>query len=136
MPPGQLRNIGPDVVRNDPDLPEFERVEKSEQVGQMHIRPNSIRRRRIGMPALPEAPEIGRDQVEAVGQALHHWSPGQPEFRPAMQQHQRFTLTAAGVVNRNIVDDDRLRRDAGHVIFLLSRWPDVYHLGAESCVRS
>src|ERR1700742_3849974 len=48
--------------------------------------------RPVGLVAVAETAEIRRDQREAGGEPRHHRLPGQPEFRPAMQQQQRLAL--------------------------------------------
>jgi hypothetical protein len=82
---------------------EPQRVHQGEHVLGMAVRPV----RPFRLVAVAKAAQIGRNQREAIGEARHHRFPGQPEFRPAMEQKQRPALTGTGDVKCGAIGLDR-----------------------------
>ena len=61
----------------------------------------------LGLVAVAEAAQVGRIQREAIGKPRHDRLPGQPEFRPAMQQQQRPPGADAGHMKRRAIGLNR-----------------------------
>ncbi len=71
---------------------------------------NEIEEKQAGKPGGGTASEVGdegtadimadapatRDEAEAIGEALHHRRPGEPELRPSVQQQDRWPLACFG----------------------------------------
>ncbi len=86
-------------MADDADLAKAERIEQRQHIGGMLIgteRPN-------GLVAVAEAAQVRREQGEAIGKPRHHRLPGEPEFRPAMQQQQRRPRAGARDMERGTV---------------------------------
>ena len=81
-------------------------LEKADDVGGVDLRTGLVRGAVIGLLAGAEAAQIRCDELEAASEAPHHRLPGQPEFRPTVQQHQR-----AAVPEPRHVEGDAVRRD-------------------------
>jgi hypothetical protein len=79
-----------DIMTHHPDPLDANGVEESDHVGCMAVGPE----RTLGFIAVAETAEIRRDERIAIGKAMDQRFPGEPEFRPTMQQEQR--RTAAG----------------------------------------
>ena len=69
-------------MADDAGLLEIERIHQRQHVGGMLVRAE----RAVGLVAVAEAAQVRRKQGVAIGKARHHRLPGEPEFRPAMQQ--------------------------------------------------
>ncbi len=63
--------------------------------------------RPVGLVAVAEAAQVRRDQIIMAGEPCHHRLPGQPEFRPAVEQQQRAAVAGAGDVEGGAVGLDR-----------------------------
>ena len=81
-----------DVVADDAGLCDAERIHQRQHVGGMLVGAE----RTVGLVAVAEPAQVGRKQREAIGEPRHHRFPGQPEFGPAVQQHQRLAGSCAG----------------------------------------
>ena len=84
----RLHQRAADVVADDAGLFEIERIHQRYHVGGLLLRAE----RAIRLVAVAEAAQVRRVQREAVGEARHHRLPGEPEFRPAVQQQERPAL--------------------------------------------
>ena len=80
-----------------------ERVHQCQHVGGLLV--GSERPR--GFVAVAETAQIGRIEREAIGEPRHHRLPGQPEFRPAMQQQQRPPGTQANDMKGGAIGPNR-----------------------------
>jgi hypothetical protein len=69
-------------MADDADLAQPERIEQRQHIDGMLVGTE----RPLGFVAVAETAQIRRDQGEAIGKPRHHRLPGEPEFRPAMQQ--------------------------------------------------
>lgn len=109
-PPRQrLHHGATDIVADDAESVDAEPVHQRQHVGRMPVRPV----RPVRLVAVAEAAQIGRDQREAIGQPGHHRLPGQPEFRPTMQQKQRFAVAGADQVEIGAIGLDRQMLHSG-----------------------
>ena len=88
----RLHHRAADIMANHAHAWQAQCIEQGQKVGRMVGRAPIA----LWLIALAKAPQIGCDELEAVGEALHHRLPAQPEFRPAMQQQQGRALAAAG----------------------------------------
>jgi hypothetical protein len=91
LPRQRLHRRAADVVADDADSLMPSASISASMSAAWPIRPE----RPVGLVAVAEAAQVGRDQREAIGQPCHHRLPGQPEFRPAMQQKQRLPCSRA-----------------------------------------
>src|SRR6266850_198846 len=112
-------------MADDADLAEAERIEQRQHIGGMLIgteRPN-------GLVAVAEAAQVWREQGEAIGKPRHHRLPGEPEFRPAMQQQQWRPGAGARDMERGAIGLDGQVLHGGRS---LSLWPAYGILSARA----
>ena len=90
-------------MADDAGLREAKRIHQRQHVGRMLIRPM----RRARLVAVAEAAQVRCVKCEAGGEARHHRLPGQPEFRPAVQQQKRPALPGPCHVERCAIRPNR-----------------------------
>ena len=100
MRPGEgLGDVGTDVMADDSEPPELERIGEAQDVPDVVFEPVALLRRHVRLVGRSEATQVGGDHVVPAAQRLDHLAPDTPELRPAVQQHQREAVPLADVVH-------------------------------------
>src|SRR6185437_666009 len=120
LPRQALRDIGSDIMRDDPGFGDAEHIHERQNVGGMNIGCRFCGRGRRRLLAVAEAAQIGRDHVEVARQIGDAFAPNEPEFWPAMQQQQRRPASLADVMDADAVRLREPRLELGHGALLPS----------------
>ncbi len=105
----RLRRIGADIMRDDPEALQTQRIGERQHVRRVDVGTGLIGGAGRGLLAVAEAAQVRRDHVEVTGEIGDHFPPCIPEFRPAMQQQQRRSPPLAHVVQPNPVRLNEVR---------------------------
>jgi hypothetical protein len=99
----RLHHGAADIMADHAESRHADCVHQGQHVGRMAVRPV----RALRLVAVAEAAQIGRDNRESARQPGHDRLPGEPEFRPAMQQKQRSAASCANQMEFGAVGLDR-----------------------------
>ena len=115
----RLHHIGADIMADEPNAIEPERVEQAADILCVHLGTRVVGRIGVGLIRAPEAAQVGRDQVKAIAQPRHGAHPHAREFRPAVQQHEWRPRAVAQVMHADAVDAEFMRAGlvGGHAAF-------------------
>ena len=99
----RLHQRAADVMADDAGLLEAERIHQRQHVGGLLVRAEQA----VRLVAVAKAAQVRGIKREAIGEPRHHRLPGQPEFRPAVQQQQRPALPGRCDMERRAIGLNR-----------------------------
>ncbi len=100
-------------MADDTGLFQIERIHERQHVGCMLVGAE----RSSGLVAVAEAAQVRREQGVALGEPRHDRLPGQPVFRPAMQQQDGGPLAGARDMEGRAVGPNRQMLHRGCSLF-------------------
>ena len=89
-------------MTHDTGALDAKRVEQRDHVFRMIRRTKWLNR----LVAFAKSPEVRRNQREPILQPLHQRLPREPEFRPSVQQEQRFSRPSFGDMELSAIGAD------------------------------
>src|SRR5258707_12732120 len=94
-----LANIGAQIAANQTKPLHAESLCKTGDVLSVHIRCRVSVGTAFDLACVTTSSQVGHNEIELVGQYLHHRPKDHPEFRPAVKQYWGFATTEAGIVH-------------------------------------